>query len=166
VSTLADVPIFGGLSARAIDFLLRRAENTVIPAGDAFFEEGELGNCLFVLDSGRVAIERCRDDLRVTLAELGPGDCFGEMALVAITPRCASARALEPCRALRLPNTALIDLAREDIEQFALLQMNLGREIARRLRITDDLLFEQLCREREAGRDGGAIAARFAETLK
>jgi CRP-like cAMP-binding protein len=166
VSSLADVPIFGGLSPRTIDFLLRRAEAVGVAPDDHFFVEGELGNCLFVLDSGRVAIERTRDDLCVVLAELGPGDCFGEMALVAITPRCANARAMEHCRALRLPNTAIIELAREDIEQFALLQMNLGREIARRLRITDDLLFEQLCRERDAGRDGGAIAARFAATLK
>jgi CRP-like cAMP-binding protein len=164
--TLTDVPIFGGLSAQAVGFLLKRAETIEVAPGDNFFTEGELGSCLFVLDRGRVAIERCRGDLCLALAELGPGDCFGEMALVAITPRCATARALEACRALRLANTALLELASEDIEQFALLQMNLGREIARRLRITDDLLFEQLCREREAGRDGGEIASRFAATLK
>jgi len=166
VTTLAGVPIFGGLSPQTIDFLLERAANVAVSAGDHFFVEGELGNCLFVLDRGRVAIERRKGDLCLLLAEFGPGDCFGEMALVAITPRCASARALEDCRAVRVPNTALIELAREDIEQFALLQMNLGREIARRLSITDDLLFEQLCRERDAGRDGRAIAARFAATLK
>jgi CRP/FNR family transcriptional regulator, cyclic AMP receptor protein len=166
VSGLASVPIFGALSPAAIDFLLSRADTVTVPRGDRFFAEGELGDCLFVLEAGRVAIERSRDGFSALLAELGPGDCFGEMALVAITPRCASARAIEDCGALRLPNRALLELAREDLEQFVLLQMNLGREIARRLHIADDLLFEHLRREREAGRDDVALAARFGDALK
>jgi len=50
VTTLADVPIFGGLSPKTIDFLLERAANVAVSAGDHFFVEGELGNCLFVLE--------------------------------------------------------------------------------------------------------------------
>jgi CRP/FNR family cyclic AMP-dependent transcriptional regulator len=166
VSALSSVPIFGALSAAAIDFLCARAETVTVARGEQFFSEGDLGDCLFVLEQGRVAIERSRDGFCALLAELGPGDCFGEMALVAITPRCASARALDDCRALRLPNRALLELSREDLEQFALLQMNLGREIARRLHIADDLLFEHLRREREAGRDDAVLAARFGDALK
>ena len=163
---LARIAIFGGLAPATIELLQSRADGVEIPAGELFFAEGDLGSCLFVVESGRVAIERSRDGISLRLAELGPGDCFGEMALVAITPRCADARALDDCRALRLPNTALLDLAGEDLEQFALLQMNLGREIARRLRITDEVLFEHVRREREAGRDDTASAGRFADALK
>jgi CRP-like cAMP-binding protein len=166
VRSLESIPIFGALSPRTIDFLRSRAEKTEVAADAYFFREGDLGNCLFVLESGRVAIERCRDDLCVFLAELGPGDCFGEMALVAITPRSADARARDDCRALRLPNSVLLELAGTDLEQFTLLQMNLGREIARRLRVADDLLFEHLRREREAGRDDSGLAGRFAAALK
>lgn len=166
MTSLSSVPIFGALSAATMDFLRARADVATVARGGRFFSEGELGDCLYVLEEGRVAIERSRDGFSALLAELKPGDCFGEMALVAITPRCASARALADCRALRLPNRALLELAREDLEQFALLQMNLGREIARRLRIADDLLFEHLRREREAGRDDAALAARFGDALK
>jgi CRP/FNR family transcriptional regulator, cyclic AMP receptor protein len=166
VTALSSVPIFGALSADAIEFLRARADTVTVARDERFFTEGELGDCLFVLESGRVAIERSRDGFSALLAELGPGDCFGEMALVAIMPRCATARALEDSRALRVPNRALLELSREDIEQFALLQMNLGREIARRLHIADDLLFEYLRRERAAGRDDAKLAARFADALK
>lgn len=166
MSGLESIPIFGGLASQTIALLRRRAEPTEITEDAYFFREGELGSCLFVLESGRVAIERSRDGISVLLAELGPGDCFGEMALVAITPRSASARALADCRALRLANATLLELAAADLEQFTLLQMNLGREIARRLRLADDLLFEYLRREREAGREEPGLAGRFAAALK
>ena len=166
MSTFSSVPVFGALAPATIDFLRARAATVTVAAGELFFSQGDLGDCLFVLEEGRVAIERSRDGFSACLAELRSGDCFGEMALVAIMPRSASARALEDCRALRLPNRALLDLSHEDLEQFTLLQMNLGREIARRLRIADDLLIEHLRRERAAGRDGAALSARFADALK
>lgn len=74
------------------------------------------------------------------LRELGPGDCFGEMAMIDFAPRSASVQALAPCRAFALSIARLHRLYEQDLEQFALIQMNLSRELSRRLRVTMDRL--------------------------
>jgi CRP-like cAMP-binding protein len=63
------------------------------------------------------------------------------MALMDLLPRSASVRADEDCAALELGIATLHALFEHDVEQFALVQMNMGREISRRLRQTDDVLF-------------------------
>ncbi|MBL8342188.1 MAG: cyclic nucleotide-binding domain-containing protein [Rubrivivax sp.] len=76
----------------------------------------------------------------VELNRFGPGDCFGEMALMALRPPSASVRALTPCLAIEFGPEEMLRLQQAD-QQFTLLQMNLGREVSRRLRATDGLLF-------------------------
>ena len=71
----------------------------------------------------------------------GPGDCFGEMALLDLYPRSASVRAEADCTAIELAPDNLLRLFEHDAEQFALIQMNIAREMSRRLRATDELLF-------------------------
>jgi CRP/FNR family cyclic AMP-dependent transcriptional regulator len=75
------------------------------------------------------------------LHRLAAGDCFGEMALMDLFPRSASVRAEQDCSAIELAASDLLRLFEHDAEQFALIQMNIGREISRRLRTTDELLF-------------------------
>lgn len=61
------------------------------PAGTALFREGEPGKEMFVLQSGRVAITKKVRDVEKVLAILGPGEFFGEMAIISNKPRNASA---------------------------------------------------------------------------
>jgi CRP-like cAMP-binding protein len=75
------------------------------------------------------------------MREFGPGDCFGEMALMDLFPRSASIRALVDSTAIELTPDDLLRLYDHDLEQFTLVQMNIGREVCRRLRATDELLF-------------------------
>ncbi len=139
---LRNVAIFGALSDETLEFLHGRLEQVFVAAGDAFFSEGEMGDAVYVLEEGRANVEKEREGRKMVLASLDPGACFGEIALVAICPRSASVRAVVDCRAVRLANRVLYELHGRDIEQFTLVQMNLGREIARRLNETSELLFE------------------------
>jgi len=75
------------------------------------------------------------------LRELGVGDCFGEMALLDLFPRSASVRAVEDCRAMALKPDHLYRLYEHDPGQFAMVQMNIAREMSRRLREADEQLF-------------------------
>ena len=50
--------------------------------------------------------------------------------------------ALETCRALEITSGLLREIAKRDLEQFTLLTMNLGRELARRARVVENILFE------------------------
>lgn len=140
IARLQQTPVFGGLSADALERLVAASRPVDMAAGGLFMREGELGDKVYVLEQGRVAVLKSVGNEQLLLKELGPGDCFGEMALLDISPRSASIRALEDCRALEIPGAALYQLYEHDLEQFSLLSLNMGREVSRRLRETERLL--------------------------
>ncbi len=76
------------------------------------------------------------------IRELAEGDCFGEVALLDLGPRSASGRADVDSVALEIGALDLPEVAGRDPEQFALIYMNLGRELSRRLRAADERLFQ------------------------
>jgi CRP-like cAMP-binding protein len=135
------MPIFGGVGREALAFLLERARATQVAAGEAFFLEGDRGGSAFVLERGRALALKAVEGREVPLLELRPGDCFGEVALLDLGTRSGTVRALEDCAALELSSRALHALSKEHLEQFALIYMNLGRELSRRLRRADERLF-------------------------
>jgi CRP-like cAMP-binding protein len=68
--------------------------------GTCLFREGEPGKEMYVLQSGRVAISKKVRDVEKVLAVLGPGEFFGEMAIISNKPRNASATVEEDARLL------------------------------------------------------------------
>jgi CRP-like cAMP-binding protein len=144
---LQAVSIFGALTPETIRFLIGRAGREEVRAGELLVREGEQGGDLYILESGSAEVFKERKGpkpLRVRLAELAAGDCFGETSLLACMPRSASVLALTDCVTLRLRNTDLLALYEHDVRQFAILMMNLGREAARRLWISNELLLDRL----------------------
>ena len=59
-----------------------------------------------------------------------------------ILARSASVMAETNCQAIEIPAKSLIQLYKKDVEQYAMIMMNLGREVSRRLRSAGDRLFE------------------------
>src|SRR4051812_39253115 len=70
------------------------------PKGTVLFREGEPGKEMFVLQAGKVAISKRVRDVEKGLAILGPGEFFGEMAIIANKPRNASATVSEDAKLL------------------------------------------------------------------
>ena len=128
------------MEAQQLELLAGNARALDVAKGDWFFRQGEPGESLFVLESGQVELCRATPAGFITLGTLGPGDCFGEMSIIDYAPRSASVRALQDCHALELPIARLHSLYEQDLEQFALIQMNLARELSRRLRATTERL--------------------------
>ncbi|MGH8728290.1 MAG: Crp/Fnr family transcriptional regulator [Burkholderiales bacterium] len=141
VHLLQRMPIFGAIKAQTLEVFLRHAVDVRIPAGDSFFREADAADAMFVLERGRVSVVKRWKGRDYSLWDLGAGDCFGEMALIDLFPRSASVVALEDCSAIRLTNADLYRVYETDVEQFALIQMNIARELSRRLRIADERLF-------------------------
>ncbi|RYF34454.1 MAG: cyclic nucleotide-binding domain-containing protein [Comamonadaceae bacterium] len=141
VELLQQMPIFGAVAEDALEFLLAPAPLVERPAGSFFFREGEPAESMFVLESGQVTVSKSWQGHALLLRRLGAGDCFGEMALLDLFPRSASVRADVDCRAIELTPDNLYRLFEHDAAQFATIQMNIGREVSRRLRSTDELLF-------------------------
>ncbi len=81
------------------------------------------------------------------MANLHEGDCFGEMSLIDLGPRTASVLAIEDCSAIKLSNVNILKIYQKDLEQFTLIQMNIGREISRRLRHMDEVIFQECADE-------------------
>ena len=141
IDLLQQMPIFGALREDTLDFLLAQAGRVERATGADFVTEGEPASSMFVIERGTVTIFRRWRGAEFELRRLGVGDCFGEMAVMDLQPRSATVRALEPCHAIELTADGFLRLFERDAEQFALIQMNMGREVCRRLRATDELLF-------------------------
>jgi CRP-like cAMP-binding protein len=141
LATLQAMPIFGAIRTEVLQLLVEHSATVDVPKGAFFFRENDAAESLFVLESGRVAILKQWNGEDHLLAHMGPGDCFGEMALMDFAPRSASALATEASTALELRAASLLEVYEKDLEQFALIQMNLGREVSRRLRLADERLF-------------------------
>lgn len=142
IQLLQGMPIFGGIASRTLELLLAEVSPVQVAAEQYFFREGDRAEAMFVLEQGRVAVCKRWGDRDHRLRDLGAGDCFGEMALIDLLPRSASVVALEDCIALRLTSAQLFRAYQADAEQFAVIYMNIARELSRRLRAADERLFE------------------------
>lgn len=140
IALLQQMPLFGGIREDTLSFLLGVSRDARVRGGGCFFREGEPGESMFVLESGTVEVRKKTRQTMLLLSRLGPGDCFGEMALIDLAPRSASVQALEDCSAFEIFAASLHQLYERDLEQFALIQMNMARELSRRLRATDERL--------------------------
>ncbi|MBA3690428.1 MAG: cyclic nucleotide-binding domain-containing protein [Actinobacteria bacterium] len=93
---LDEVPLFAGLSKRERERVARWADEIDEPAGYLLVNQGNFAHEFFVLLEGTVQVRK--DDRHLT--DLGPGDFFGEIALVAQDRRTASVMATTPVRAV------------------------------------------------------------------
>jgi CRP-like cAMP-binding protein len=92
------MPLFRDLSPGELDVLLSRLVAVSLEAGEVALRQGEVGDRFYVVRAGQVQVER---DGQV-LARLGPGEAFGEIALLLDVPRTATVTALEPTSLLAL----------------------------------------------------------------
>ena len=140
IELLQHMPVFGGIRADVLQYLLGLCPVVSVQASELFFRENDQADSMFVLEAGVAAVLKSWGGREYLLRTLKEGDCFGEMAIMDLFPRSASVRAVEDCTAIRLSAASLYQVYAQDLEQFALIQMNMGREVCRRLRESDNLL--------------------------
>ena len=105
------VPLFSGLSAEALRGIARKTVAVNYLPGDVIIGEGEQGDALYIIVRGRVRVSRTAGDGDRRLADLRPGDCFGEMALLGDSVRKATVTALHACSLLRLSAPDVSEIA-------------------------------------------------------
>jgi CRP/FNR family transcriptional regulator, cyclic AMP receptor protein len=125
------------------------------PAGAVLFREGEPGEKMYVLRSGRVRIWKRISDAEVTLAVLGAGEFFGEMALLEGLPRSASATVMEESLLIEVEQPAFETLVRSRGE----IAVRLMRRLSARLRAADRQIQALM------SRSGAARAISLVRTL-
>src|SRR3954467_14157177 len=95
--TLKAVPFFTRLSDRELDVVRSVSTEKTYPKNAVVLTEGEMGDSLYMIQSGKVKVFIGDEDGReIILKILGPGAFFGEMSMIDKHPRSASVTTLEP----------------------------------------------------------------------
>lgn len=145
--TLGAHAIFGFLGAEKIDALVRESAVVLFSGDERIIEQGAAGESMFLLVRGRVDVCLGAGAASKLVAQLGPGDCFGEMSLLTGEPRTATVIAREEVEAVEIRREAFAALVQKSPEVLA----HLGELLARR----------QLANESHAA---AAQAARIEQT--
>ena len=141
--SLARVPLFKRLDAQELEHLAEEIDQVNYKAGETIFHEHDRGDALYILEGGTVRIwVRDEDVNEVTLAELKPGDFFGELAVLDRGERSSSATALTDVHLHRLSS--------DDFQQFLIdhpdASIDVICEIAARMRQTNLLVTQRASR--------------------
>lgn len=144
-SLLATIHIFAGLDDVVMDSLAVSCRKFHAEAGQVVVEQEAVASEMFVIVQGKVEVTKhSGSGDEVMLATMGPGDFFGEMCILECMPRAATVRALEPTELYVLRNGDLLKLFRRWPDQYAILMLNISRDLCRRLRSVHELLCSAL----------------------
>ena len=128
--TLQRYSLFGGLLEEQIQSIIPLMEQESYDPGDDIIVEGQPNDKIRFIVEGRVVVVK----ENIILSEFGEGDAVGEMEVLEVMPSAATIKALTATRVLSISNKALREVYKKDTKIFALMIMNLARELSRRLR--------------------------------
>lgn len=106
VSRLRKLPLFSDLSDKEREQVSRWADEVEVPSGKHLIDQGQFGYEFFVIEDGKAEVKRGDE----VIAQLGPGDFFGEIALLEADRRTASVIATEPMRAIVMTRQQFISM--------------------------------------------------------
>src|SRR6266849_6779768 len=141
--SLARVPLFKRLEPHELEHLAEDVDQVNYAAGQTIFNEHDLGDGLYVVETGSVRIWVMDEDVtEVTLAELKPGDFFGELAVLDRGERSSSATALTDTHLHKLSSDAFQEFLIEHPDA----SIDVICEIAQRMRQTNQLVSKRAAR--------------------
>ena len=108
-SRLQSIPLFAGLGRRELETLGRFADEIDVREGEQLVAEGDFGHEFFAIEDGGAQVRHGGE----VLAELGPGDFFGEQALSGDARRSASVVATAPMTAVVMTRSAFHQMRRD-----------------------------------------------------
>jgi CRP-like cAMP-binding protein len=140
---LISTPFFGGVTDASLDLLVPMLVERRYDNGATIVTEGDPGRSMYIVSAGRLAVEkRCVSGRMIPMANLGPGDFFGEMTLIEMQNRCATVVAETDAVLYELTARSLYTFYRADIHAYVLVLLNINRELCRRLRCADERIAE------------------------
>ena len=122
---LRAVPLFAPLEPKSLELIAQQLVRVEVAAGDVLIREGDEGDRFYVIESGQLTA-RFKDDV---LSQMGPGDPFGEIALLRDVPRTATVTADEASALLALDRATFLDAVTGDNEVRSRADDLIGRRI-------------------------------------
>ena len=104
--------------------------------GDVIIRQGEEGNCLYVIQEGKVGIYHEHGDTEIKIAELGPSEFFGEMGLFDKDVRSATVRSMGESKILTIDRKNFYKTIQRDPS----LAYRLLEKMSKRLRDTNKMI--------------------------
>src|SRR5213080_1133108 len=143
IDVIRSVPLFASLNDTAAQELRTLLSVRQVPDGTLLFREGDLGDAMYLIESGRVQITITDEDKKqIVLAELAQGDFFGEMAIIDGKQRSADATVTEEARLAVLSRENFLGFIHDNPKvALEMLSASFGR-----LRRTDKLLQQRVSR--------------------
>jgi len=108
------------------------------PEGETIFSEGDSGDNMYVVQSGKVAVTKKSAAGEIRLAELGPGEIFGEMVMFGSNIRSATVRSIEEVRVMTIDRKIFMQKIHEDPS----LAIRIMEKMSQRIRTLNDELAE------------------------
>jgi CRP-like cAMP-binding protein len=129
-------PLLANLAPEKLARVAKAGEIESYNANETIVAEGSLGDALFLILSGEVAVHRGAQ----TFATLSAGEFFGEMSLVEPAPRSATVTSMSATFLFRLPHDSLRAMLTEDAEAANVLLVQIVKTLSERLRKANKML--------------------------
>ncbi|KTD10664.1 cyclic nucleotide-binding protein [Legionella gratiana] len=139
IDALKKSSIFFKLNERILWRIAALGNEKQFVTDDYLMKEGQIGDQCFILISGKVEIFRILgDDRKLVIAQLGPGEILGELAIIDELPRSANVIALEPTSTIAISAWDF----KAQLQAYPEIALQLLPVLAQRLRKTQDKLFQ------------------------
>jgi signal transduction histidine kinase len=149
--------LFRMLGSAELNALRQIARERKVPAGQNIFKEGDKGDGIYVVKDGLVEITvSLTQNNRRVFAQVPPGELFGEMAVLELKPRSATATAAQDSVVYFIPREELLAM----VERSPTLSLELLREISQRLREFNQRYIQEILQTERL-----AIIGRFARSI-
>ncbi len=145
LAVLSGSPLFEMLSNQELEAIAELSRPRRFQAGQTIFEEGELGDSVYVIASGDVeVVRRDAQGQPQIIAVLGGQQFFGEMSLIDKEYRSATVRARTDCELLHLTAENLTTFRKQHRDGFTFVIINIARMLSARLREANTRLASKL----------------------
>jgi CRP-like cAMP-binding protein len=127
---LRRTPLFAELDGQQVKWIAAQLREQLVPAGTVLIRQGEPGASFYLIESGRLSVSTRQDGEERAIAERGPGEYVGEIALLLDVSRTATVTAAADARVLVLDRASFSRLAADELA----VGRGLERETSRRMR--------------------------------
>jgi len=137
LAVVSSSPLFDMLSNHELEEIAGISKPLHYEAGQVVFEEGELGDSLYVIVGGDVEVVQRIGARAQVIAELSPPEFFGEMSLIDKEYRSATVRAKSEADLLKISSEDLTSFRQLNPAGFTMIVLNIARVLSARLRVAN-----------------------------
>jgi CRP/FNR family transcriptional regulator, cyclic AMP receptor protein len=145
-----DISTFGALSDTTVVHLVRCGEVLALEPGEVLFEAGQPSECFYVILKGHLAFHKYHQGHYGFIRNYHFGENIGFVGMIALHRRIGRAEAVDNVVVVKISSNLFNELYESDTQEFALLLMNLSRDMARGIRALDNLIVERQSLPEEA----------------